>query len=114
MKDRKILHQLDINARQSTSQISKKIGLHKNSTNYRIKTLENKHVINGYYTVIDSFKLGYEVLKFYLNFQYTTPSIENEIIDYFKDSNYVWALYTVDGWFDLDVIFWIKNIELAV
>ena len=108
-KDRKILHQLDLNSRQSTASIGKKIGLHKASVNYRLQYLEKNGIIKKYYTVIDSFKLGYEVLRFYINFQYTTPAIENEIIQYFKKSKFVWALYTINGWFDLDIIFWIKN-----
>ena len=108
-KDLQLLHQLDLNSRQSESTMSKKIGIHKASVNYRLKVLEKKKVIIKYYTVIDSFKLGYEVLRFYINFQYTTPDIEKEIITYFKNSKYVWALYSIDGWFDLDIIFWIKN-----
>ena len=107
--DKKILYQLDINSRQSISQIAKKVGLHKNSTNYRIKSLEEKKIIQGYYSVIDSFKLGYEVLKFYINFQYTTPALEEKIINYFKKSNLVWAIYSIHGRFDLDLIFWIKD-----
>ena len=108
-KDRRILHQLDLNSRQSAASIGKKVGLHKASVNYRLQYLEKNGIIKKYYTVIDSFKLGYEVLRFYINFQYTTPAIENEIINYFKKSKFVWALYTINGWFDLDIIFWIKN-----
>ena len=109
IKDRKILYQLDINSRQSLSQIGKKVGLHKNSVDYRIKRLEKLGIIKGYYTVIDSFKLGYEVLKFYINYQYTDNKIEKEIIDYFVKCKYAWAVHSVDGWFDLDVILWIRN-----
>jgi Lrp/AsnC family transcriptional regulator, leucine-responsive regulatory protein len=107
--DKKILYQLDNNSRQSVSQIGKKVGLHKNSTNYRIKNLEENDIINGYYAVIDSFKLGYEVLKFYITFQYTTSTIENEIFNYFKKSDLIWALYTINGRFDLDLILWIND-----
>ena len=109
LKDRKILYQLDLNSRQSASKIGRNIGLNKNTVNYRINLFENNNLIKNYYTVIDSFKLGYEVLRFYINFQYTTPSIEEEIIKYFKQCKFIWALYTINGWFDLDIIFWIKN-----
>ena len=45
LKDRKILNQLDINSRQSLSQIGKKVGLPKNVVAYRIKRLEEKKII---------------------------------------------------------------------
>lgn len=109
IKDRKILYHLDLNSRQSYSIIGKRTGLHKNSVQYRIKLMEKSGIINGYYTIIDSFKLDYEVLKMYFTFQYTTPKIEKDIITYFSNSKYIWALYTVNGWFDLDVILWVKD-----
>ncbi len=109
IKDRKILYQLDLNSRQSYSIIGKRTGLHKNSVQYRIKLMEKSGIINGYYSIIDSFKLDYEVLKIYFTFQYTTPKIEKDIITHFSNSKYIWALYTVNGRFDLDVILWLKD-----
>ena len=40
LKDRKILHELDINARQTLSQIGKNVRLPKSVVAYRIKKLE--------------------------------------------------------------------------
>ena len=37
LKDKKILEQLDLNSRQSNSQIAKKVGLSKDAIGYRIK-----------------------------------------------------------------------------
>ena len=109
VKDRKILYQLDLNSRQSYSIIGKKTGLHKSSVQHRIKLMEKSGIINGYYSIIDSFKLDYDVLKIYFSFQYTTQKIEKDIITHFLNSKYIWALYTVNGWFDLDVILWFKD-----
>jgi Lrp/AsnC family transcriptional regulator for asnA, asnC and gidA len=109
IKDRKILYYLDLNSRQSYSIIGKRTGVHKNSVQYRINLMEKSGIINGYYSIIDSFKLDYEVLKIYFNFQYTTPKIEKDIITHFSNSKFIWALYTVNGWFDLDAILWVKD-----
>lgn len=109
LKDKKILYQLDINSRQSFSQIGKKVGLSKAVVDYRVKRLEEQGIIKNYYTLIDSFKLGYEVLRFYIIYQYTTSDIEKEIIDYFVNSKHTWVVYSIQGWFDLDVIIWIKD-----
>jgi len=111
VKDRKILYELDVNARQSCSQIGKKVGLSKNSVHHRIKRLEEKKIIENYYTVINSFKLGYHVIRFYIRFQYTTEQIERDIIEHLRKSKFTWVVYSVNGWFDLDVIFWIKRFD---
>jgi DNA-binding Lrp family transcriptional regulator len=111
IKDRKILYELDINSRQSIPQISKKVDLHKNSVHYRIKRLEKHGIINNYYTVIDSHKLGYMVLKFYTKYQNVTSSIKREIIEYFIKNKTTWLVCTIEGTFDLDVIFWVKNLN---
>ena len=42
---------------------------------------------NDHYTEIDNFKLGYNVLRIYINFQYITYEIKQEIIQYFVDYN---------------------------
>jgi DNA-binding Lrp family transcriptional regulator len=110
LKDRKILYQLDLNSRQSLSQIGKKVGLHKNVVAYRIKRLQEKGIIKDFYTIINTPKLGYTMLRFYLNFQYVTPEIEKEIIDYFLKCKYVGTILKVEGSFDLLVFWYVKNL----
>ena len=73
--------------------------------------MEEEGIIQNYYTVIDSFRLGYFVLRFYIVYQYITQDIEQEIINYFKNSKYTWVVDSIQGEFDLSVIIWIKNIK---
>ena len=110
-KDRKILYQLDLNARQSFSQIGKKVGLSKNTVAYRVNKLEEDGIIKGYYTVIDCFKLGYASLRFYLTLQYTTPEIKKEIIDYFINDKYTYFIGSIEGRYDLVIIMWVKQFQ---
>ena len=58
LKDRKILYQLDLNCRQSNTQIGKKVGLSKEVVNYRIKRMQDFGIINNFWTAINSLKLG--------------------------------------------------------
>ena len=69
LKDRKILYELDLNCRQSNTQIGKKVGLKKDVVSYRINNMEKEGIIKDYWTVIDTFKLGYNVFRVYLIFQ---------------------------------------------
>lgn len=111
LKDRKILYQLDIDSRQPLSKIGKKVGLPKTVVAYRINKLKKMGIIKSFYTVIDAFKLGYTSLRFYLSYQYTTPEIEKEIVNYFKNNKYTWWLGTFEGRFDLAVIMWVKDLN---
>ena len=80
LKDRKILYELDLNCRQSNSQIGKKVGLKRDVVAYRIKKLQDEAIIKNFYTVIDTFRLGYNVFRIYINYQYVTSEIKEEII----------------------------------
>lgn len=96
-RNRQILYQLDLNSRQSNSQIAKRIGISKDAVSYRIKNLEQKGYIRGYNTIIDSTRLGYSVYRVYLNLMDTTPSKLNEMIEFLKKEKNVWWIARLDG-----------------
>jgi len=111
LKDRKILYHLDLDSRQPLSKIGKKVGLPKSVVSYRIKRLEDLGVINNYYTNIDLHKLGYNMLRFYFKYQYATPEIKKEIIDYFLNCKYAGIIHHVEGSYDLVVYMFVKNLN---
>ncbi len=86
LKDKRILYQLDLNARQTNTQIAKKVGLSKDVVNYRIKSLEKEGIITGYYTIIDTSKVGYFSFRVYLKLIDSTPVKEEEIINFLINS----------------------------
>lgn len=110
LKDRKILYQLDLNSRQSFSQIGKKVRLDKNVVNYRIKNLENRGIITGYFTEIDSYRLGYTLYRVFLRFQDLAIGKEEEIIKELAKKERIGWIASVEGNWDLIMIVWAKNI----
>ena len=111
LKDRKLLYYLSLNSRMSLTQLGKKLKLHKNSVQYRIKRLEENGIITNYYTVIDIFKLNYKCIRCYISFQFVNPEIKKEIINYFCSNNHVGVVYSITGSMDLTIIFWVQNIN---
>ncbi|HJX50042.1 MAG TPA: AsnC family transcriptional regulator, partial [Candidatus Nanoarchaeia archaeon] len=109
VKDKKILEQLDLNCRQSNSQISKIVGLSKDIVGYRIKNLEKQKIILGYYSVLNITKLGYVAYKVMLTFKDTTSKIEEEIINYLKKNKNVGWLVSCDGYYNLMVVVWVED-----
>jgi len=111
LKDRKILYELDINSRQTLTQIGKKVGLPKTVVAYRIKRLQERGIIKNFYTVIDVYKLGFIMMRFHYRYQYTTPELEREIIDYFINKPNSTLVASTQGMFNLKVVKIIKEIN---
>lgn len=110
LKDRKILYELDLDCRQSNSQIGKKVGLGRDVVAYRINKLQDEGIIRNFYTEIDTFRLGYNVFRVYINFQYVNSDIKKGIIEYFVDNPNSWVVLTEKSEIDLNVVLWVKDI----
>jgi Lrp/AsnC family transcriptional regulator, regulator for asnA, asnC and gidA len=111
LKDRRILFELDRNCRQSLSQIGKEVGLAKSIVAYRIKRLTSMGIIKNYYTVVDLYKLGFIAPRFHFVYQYVTPEIQKEIVDYFVKNKYTFIVVSTYGPFDLSVLLGIRDIR---
>ncbi|MFA6072768.1 MAG: winged helix-turn-helix transcriptional regulator [Candidatus Woesearchaeota archaeon] len=109
-KDIQILSILDWNARMPLTQIAKKTKLNKDVVRYRIKNLEEKGIIEGYYTLIDMSKLGYLTSRIYFDFIDITKEIEKEIISYLDKIFKAGDIFSRDGIYQLGIISWEKSI----
>ena len=110
LKDRKILYQLDIDSRQSFRSIGRKVGLTKDIVASRVKRLQEKEIINGFYSRFDYSKLGLTPLRFYFKYQYITPEIKEKIIDHFINFKHSSVVFSTDGSYDLIVLVLIKRV----
>jgi len=111
LKDRKILYELDFNCRQTNTQIGKKVGLKKDIVSYRIRKLQQTGIIDNYYTVIDAFRLGYNLFRYYINFQYVLPQLREEIINYFINYRNIATVSHFSGKYDLILLIWVNNLN---
>jgi Lrp/AsnC family transcriptional regulator for asnA, asnC and gidA len=111
LKNRKILYHLDLNSRQSFSQVGKKVGLHKDVVAHRVKRLQEKGIIVRFNTLIDNLKLGYSCMRFYFNYQYITPEIKKEIIDHFVNFKHTQVVASPEGGIELCVFMLAKNVS---
>lgn len=109
LKDRKLIYALDCDARQSFSSLGKTIGVNKNTVQYRVSRLESSGIVKGYYTLIDSSKLGYLVFRVYVRFSHVTEDSEKEIISYLVNHSKVGWVVSVQGSWDLNFMVWVKD-----
>jgi len=110
-KDRQIIYELNRNARQSNSSIAKKLRLDKNVVNYRINKLIERKIITGFYTVVDSIRLGKIPIRLYIKLQYTTPAIEKKIFNFISKNEMTLWLSEISGIYDLGCVMWTKNMQ---
>jgi len=108
--DLKLLQELENDARQSLSEIAKKLRSSEQVISYRIKSLEKKGVIGGYYTILDLTKLGYTSYRTLIRLTNINEEKHREIINFLlKHPNVLW-LVDCGGRWDLLINFTSKNI----
>jgi len=111
VKNRKILHELDKNARQSNSEIGRKVWLSKEVVKYRIDRMMESGPIVRFYTLTNYFKLGIVKYKLYLRLRDVNSEKIKEIGKYFKDHEKTEWVVTCTGRWDMIVGFLVSNIN---
>lgn len=101
LKDRKILYELDSNARQSCSKIAKKVGLSTEVVNYRIKKFEQEGIITQYQLIVNLAKLGIVQFKICLALQHLDSTKLEEILGSLKKNNSVKWIVSCNGNWDI-------------
>ncbi len=99
VKDRKILSELDMGARQPLSSIAKKVGLSREVVQYRIKQLELRRIVLGYYTVLDTAKLGLIYCRMLFKYRKMPPEKQDELFAFCaKHRNISWVILGEGKW----------------
>lgn len=111
IKDKKILSELDLDSRQSNSEIGKKVGLSKEVVKYRIDNLKKEGVIIKFHTIINYFKLGITKHKVYFQLKNVNREKFEEIGNFLKNHKKTEWVVTSTGRWDLIVSFLVENIN---
>lgn len=103
-KDKKILEQLQKNARQTIAEIAKNTKLPRDVVVYRIKKLEQLKVIRAHHTLLNPNKLGYPLYVYVLFSCYNIkPEEENKFINYLKSHKQIIYVAKNSGKFDFTI-----------
>ncbi|MBI2632761.1 Lrp/AsnC family transcriptional regulator [Candidatus Pacearchaeota archaeon] len=100
-KDRKILAELDLNARATFQEIAKKAHLSKETVIYRIKNLEKRGIIQRYTTLVNFAKLGYTGYAVYNRFENVDEDKKKEILNYLEKIPELYWIALIGGKFDI-------------
>ena len=82
LKDKKLIYELDLDSRQSASQLGKKIGLSKQGVSLKINNLVKKGIIKSFITVFDTPLLGRLSFRLYFKLIDISPEEEEKFKKY--------------------------------
>ncbi|MEK6825711.1 MAG: Lrp/AsnC family transcriptional regulator [Nanoarchaeota archaeon] len=108
--DKRILFELDKNARIPEIRLAKLIGKSKEAVRYRIKRMIEEKIIIGFTTWIDPTKLGYQLAKIYLNLA-NVPHKKKELIEYLKKDKRLFWLGVAEGAWNIGATFFVKDMQ---
>src|SRR3989338_637604 len=109
VKDKKLLYELDLNARLSIRQLSKKIGLSQEATRYRLRRLQQKKVVLGFVTYLNFVKLGYFGYAIYCRYSNITEEKKQELKNFLKNHEKIYWIAEYGGRFDLSFSIFTRN-----
>ncbi|MFH2106832.1 MAG: Lrp/AsnC family transcriptional regulator [Candidatus Micrarchaeota archaeon] len=104
-----ILSCLYQNARESTVNIAKKVGLTSDSVQYRIKNLVKQNYILGYTAWYDAKKLGFNYYKLLIGLRNINPGDESKFLDFCKEHDDVIFLNKAIGSWDIELDIIVRN-----
>lgn len=106
--DRRLLYELDKNARMPDTRLAKLIGRSKESVRYRIKKLQSSGVIQGFSLWLDLAIIGYSSAKIYLNLA-NNPSKKKKFIDYVKNDKRLFWLGVAEGAWNVGLTYFVRT-----
>ena len=106
--DRRILYELDLNARQSIADLSRKLRLKRDRIAYRIKKLQADGILRGFTVALNTYKLGLYVYKTYLRLERNEKRLAEFFESLAKHPKISWVAET-EGKFDLIFAVYARN-----
>ena len=99
-EDKSILFELDLNAKQSVADLSRKLGMSRDKVLYRIKKLQADGILVGFGAAINTHKLGLFIYKTYLRLE-KNDKRHDELITYLSAHPLVTWIGETDGKWDV-------------
>jgi DNA-binding Lrp family transcriptional regulator len=77
---------------------------------YRIKRLEDTHIIRGYFTDIDTAKMGYTTFRILLNLSNYSKEDEEELTKFLLSVPQLIWFFKTEGKYDMDIVYVSKSV----
>jgi DNA-binding Lrp family transcriptional regulator len=109
--DKKILYELDKDARLSLTSLAKRVRSSPAVVDYRLKRFQEEGIIKHFLTFLDAGKLGLSVWNIYLRLQNVSLSFENEFYNYLCSIKQSWWVASCSGRWDAILSICVKDVK---
>jgi len=108
-KDRKIIRQLDMDARMPINALAKKVQVSREVAEYRVKRLIKLEIITGAHTVFNVDVIGYRSFRLLLRLFNLKQVEKDKLINYFGKHPNTWWVASIGGRWDIILNFIAKD-----
>jgi Lrp/AsnC family leucine-responsive transcriptional regulator len=108
--DLALLRELSLNGRESLSRLAEKMQLSKQRLGYRLRLLQRRGVLGGFFAIPNIFRLGFDHFRVFVRFQRLSEAREKELLDHLLTRSDVSWLTQLDGDFDLEFVVWAQGV----
>lgn len=99
LKDRKILRELDMNARMGMNELAKRVGLSRQVVEYRLERMKHDGIILGAVAICDSAVVGQRWFRVTFQLGKTEPKTKQELINHLANHpNTLWLGEVGGNW----------------
>ena len=112
--DRKILQELDWNARSPMNKIARTVHSNKDVVAYRIKRLEERGIIISYYPVLDMYKLGYHTIRLYFDLEEIGEEQEKAFVAFLDKEMHAGLIFRMDYPYRYGIFVWVNSIFFSL
>jgi DNA-binding Lrp family transcriptional regulator len=109
--DKSLLSALDLGPRIGMKPLAEQLDRSQQVLDYRLRTLQKRSFIQGFYPVIDSFRLGYRYCRLFVQLSDLSPARVKAIRVFASKRPAVLWCYRMEGDFNLVLVFWTKSLE---
>ncbi|HLC65696.1 MAG TPA: winged helix-turn-helix transcriptional regulator [Candidatus Nanoarchaeia archaeon] len=98
--DRKILSEIETDSRIATSMLARKARVSRTVAEYRLKQMEEKGIIRGYYTLVDPSRFGLTVWKLWISLHSSSLEQKEKFFSYVENHPRIWWYAECAGVYD--------------
>jgi len=109
--DLALLCELSLNGRESLTRLAEKLHLSKQRLGYRLRGLQHRGVLAGFFAIPNIFRLGFDHFRVFVKFHHFTETREKELVDHLVTRSEVSWLTQLDGDFDLEFVVWAPGVS---
>jgi DNA-binding Lrp family transcriptional regulator len=109
--DKALLSALDFGPRTGLKVLAEQVNRSQQVVDYRLRSLQKEGFLAGYYPVIDSFRLGYQYCRLFVQLTDLSPAHVKAIKVFAQRHHEVLWCYRMKGDFNLVLVFWTKSLR---